>query len=65
MAGLRSGLFSEIFAMAFDTLRTSTQQGLRSPVGWVTVLGWLVLVLCVAAALLVLRGAGQRMEEYR
>jgi hypothetical protein len=42
-----------------------TQASLLGPVTWVTVLGWLLLVLCVGAAVLVLRGMGQRIEEYR
>ena len=42
-----------------------TQNSLLGPVGWVTVIGWLLLALCVAAAVLVLRGMGQRIEEYR
>jgi CHASE3 domain sensor protein len=44
---------------------TDTQNSLLGPVGWVTVIGWLLLGLCVAAAVLVLRGMGQRIEEYR
>jgi hypothetical protein len=42
-----------------------TQNSLLGPVGWVTGLGWLLLALCLAAAVLVLRGMGQRIEEYR
>jgi CHASE3 domain sensor protein len=44
---------------------TDTQNSLLGPVGWVTVIGWLLLALCLAAAVLVLRGMGQRIEEYR
>jgi hypothetical protein len=42
-----------------------TQASLLGPVTWVTVIGWLLLVLCVGAAVLVARGMGQRIEEYR
>ena len=42
-----------------------TQGSLLGPVTWVTVLGWVLLVLCLGAAVLVLRGLGQRIEEYR
>jgi hypothetical protein len=31
----------------------------------VTILGWLLLALCAGAAVLMLRGMGQRIEEYR
>jgi len=34
-------------------------------VTWVTILGWLLLALCAGAAVLMLRGMGQRIEEYR
>jgi hypothetical protein len=50
-------------ALANDKAQTSAS--LTAPIAWVTVLGWLLLALCVAAALLVLRGIGQRVEEYR
>jgi CHASE3 domain sensor protein len=43
----------------------NTQGSLLGPVTWVTVLGWVLLVLCVGAAVLMLRGMGQRIEEYR
>lgn len=45
--------------------RTDTQTALLGPVGWVTFLGWLLVVLCALAALLCIRGMGQRVEEYR
>lgn len=45
--------------------QADTQGSLVGPVVWVTILGWLVLVMCLAAAVLVLRGMGQRIEEYR
>jgi len=48
-----------------DRYGADTQSALRGPIVWVTVLGWLLLALCVTAALLVLRGMGQRIEEYR
>jgi hypothetical protein len=43
----------------------NTEGSLLGPVTWVTILGWLLLVMCLAAAALVLRGLGQRIEEYR
>jgi len=47
------------------TYSANTNGSLRGPIVWVTVLGWLLLVLCLAASLLVLRGMSQRIEEYR
>jgi CHASE3 domain sensor protein len=67
-SGSASAAFSAFDASLAKTLsasQTSTEAALLAPVTWVTVLGWLLLLLCLAAALLVLRGIGQRVEEYR
>jgi hypothetical protein len=48
-----------------EQYRTDTSNGLVGPVTWVTILGWVLLVLCAGAAVLMLRGMGQRIEEYR
>jgi hypothetical protein len=67
-AGSATALFNTFDARItadLDQGRAAMQSALLSPVGWVTILGWLLLVLCVAAALLVIRGMGQRIEEYR
>lgn len=57
--------FDAALSPQLDRYRTDTSSGLVGPVPWVTALGWVLLVLCVGAALLVLRGMGQRIEEYR
>ncbi len=60
--------FTSFAADADATLKTfssDTQSSLVGPVTWVTILGWLLLVLCAGAAILMLRGMGQRIEEYR
>ena len=48
-----------------DRYQAETQSSLVGPVLWVNIVGWLLLGLCVLAAALVLRGLGQRIEEYR
>jgi len=48
-----------------DEYSKATSAGLTGPVTLVTVLGWALLVLCLGAAILMLRGMGQRIEEYR
>jgi hypothetical protein len=48
-----------------EKYRTDTQGSLLGPVVWVNVLGWVLLVMCVVASVLVLRGMSQRIEEYR
>jgi hypothetical protein len=60
--------FTTFATDAENTLATysaNTNASLRGPIVWVTVLGWLLLLLCVAASLLVLRGMSERIEEYR
>ncbi|MEP6649810.1 MAG: hypothetical protein ABJA74_07830 [Lapillicoccus sp.] len=57
--------FDAAASTKLDQYRANTSSGLLGPVTWVTVLGWLLLVLCVGAAALMLRGVGQRIEEYR
>jgi CHASE3 domain sensor protein len=48
-----------------DQYKNDTSSGLVGPVTWVTILGWVLLVLCAGAAILMLRGMSQRIEEYR
>jgi CHASE3 domain sensor protein len=63
-----NGTFSAFTDKADATLAqysANTQGSLLGPVTWVTLLGWLLLLLCVAASVLVLRGMSQRIEEYR
>ena len=57
--------FTEDISARLADFGKATQQSLLGPVTWVTVLGWVLLVMCVAAAVLMLRGMGQRIEEYR
>ena len=57
--------FTADVASTLDQYRQDTQNSLLSPVTWVTIIGWALLLMCVAAAILVLRGIGQRIEEYR
>jgi hypothetical protein len=57
--------FTDDVSSTLDAFGKSTQSSLLGPVVWVTILGWLVLVMCLAAAVLVLRGMSQRIEEYR
>jgi len=52
-------------AAALKQFSAQTSASLTAPIAWVTALGWLLLALCVAAALLVLRGISERVEEYR
>jgi protein-S-isoprenylcysteine O-methyltransferase Ste14 len=63
-----NGTFTTFTSDADKTLNrysADTQSSLVGPVLWVNIVGWLLLVLCLLAALLVLRGMGQRIEEYR
>jgi CHASE3 domain sensor protein len=63
-----NGTFTTFTDKADATLgqySANTQGSLLGPVTWVTLLGWLLLLMCVAASVLVLRGMGQRLEEYR
>jgi hypothetical protein len=50
---------------SLDQYKQDTSSGLVGPITWVTILGWVLLVLCAGAAILMLRGMGQRIEEYR
>ena len=52
-------------ATALDSFAAQTSASLTAPVAWVTIVGWAFLAICVAAALLVLRGISERVEEYR
>src|SRR4029450_9922413 len=54
MAVMRSGLFTEIFAMAFDTLRTSK---MRSAL---TVLGVVIGITSIGGVTSLIRGFGAR-----
>jgi hypothetical protein len=64
-ANARFSTFTNDADATLGRYSADTQASLLGPVTWVTVLGWLLLVLCVGAAVLVLRGMGQRIEEYR
>jgi hypothetical protein len=67
-AGSANAAFSTFAADVDKSLQTfgdDTEKSLLGPVTWVTILGWLLLVLCAGAAVLMLRGMGQRIEEYR
>jgi hypothetical protein len=57
--------FDAAAAPKLDEYSKATSAGLTGPVTLVTVLGWALLVLCLGAAILMLRGMGQRIEEYR
>ena len=66
--GTANAAFSTFTADADKSLTAfgdDTSRSLLGPVTWVTILGWLLLVLCAGAAVLMLRGMGQRIEEYR
>jgi hypothetical protein len=66
--GTANAAFSTFAADADQSLKTfgdDTSRSLLGPVTWVTILGWLLLALCAGAAVLMLRGMGQRIEEYR
>jgi hypothetical protein len=67
-AGSANATFSTFAADADKSLKAfgdDTSTSLLAPVTWVTILGWLLLALCAGAAVLMLRGMGQRIEEYR
>ena len=57
MAGMRTGLFSEIFAMAFDTLRTSK---MRSAL---TVLGVVIGITSIVGMTSLIRGFDNSLRE--
>ena len=57
MAVMRSGLFSEIFAMAFDTLRTSK---MRSAL---TVLGVVIGITSIVGMTSLIRGFDNSLRE--
>lgn len=59
------GTFSDNVNTDLTASRADTDAALLGPVGWVTAAGWGLLVLCIGAALLVLRGVSQRADEYR
>jgi hypothetical protein len=66
--GTANAAFSTFATDADKSLKSfgdDTSRSLLGPVTWVTILGWLLLALCAAAAVLMLRGMGQRIEEYR
>ena len=66
--GSANATFSTFAADADASLKKfgdDTSSSLLGPVTWVTILGWLLLVFCAGAAVLMLRGMGQRIEEYR
>ena len=66
--GTANAAFSTFTADADQSLKAfgdDTSRSLLGPVTWVTILGWLLLALCAGAAVLMLRGMGQRIEEYR
>ncbi len=67
-AGTANAAFSTFdvaTGQALDADKAQTSASLTAPIAWVTVLGWALLALCIVAALLVLRGIGERVEEYR
>lgn len=64
-ANTRFATFTTDADKTLKTYSDNTEGSLLGPVTWVTILGWLLLVMCVAAAVLVLRGMAQRIEEYR
>jgi hypothetical protein len=57
--------FDTASSTSLDQYKKDTSSGLVGPVTWVTILGWVLLVLCAGAAILMLRGMTQRIEEYR
>ncbi len=57
--------FDTASATALKTFGAQTSASLTAPIAWVTVLGWALLLVCLGAALLVLRGMNERVEEYR
>jgi hypothetical protein len=57
--------FDTASAAALKTYGAQASASLTAPIAWVTVLGWALLLICVGAALLVLRGINERVEEYR
>lgn len=48
-----------------DSAQRAAADAITAPSTRTTVLGWALLLLCVGAAVLAVRGVGQRLEEYR
>ncbi|GAA1888483.1 hypothetical protein [Lapillicoccus jejuensis] len=48
-----------------DSAQTAAADAITAPGTRTTVLGWVLLLLCLGAAVLAVRGVGQRLEEYR
>ena len=57
--------FVDTVDRSLDAYQATASAAVTSPRTRTTVLGWALLVVCVAAAGLALRGFGQRLEEYR
>ena len=61
----RFDTFDQATASTLGVVSQDTSASLLEPRPWVTLAGWVLLVLCVAAALLALQGMNGRIEEYR
>ena len=57
--------FSQATADGLATYSQQTSDQVLAPRTAVTIVGWALLLLCLAAAGLAARGFGQRLEEYR
>ncbi|WP_411284943.1 hypothetical protein [Lapillicoccus sp.] len=64
-ANARFTAFTSQADQSLETFRAATQAKVTEPQTRVTVTGWVLLIICLAAALLALRGISQRLEEYR
>ena len=64
-ANARFTAFTSQADQSLETFRAATQAKVTEPQTRVTVTGWALLIICLAAALLALRGISQRLEEYR
>lgn len=66
--GSANALFTAFTTSAgrgLDTFSSETQARLDEPRTRTTIIGWALLVICLAAAGLAVRGVAQRLQEYR
>jgi hypothetical protein len=57
--------FTATSARDLGQLSNATQEQVSAPRARTTIAGWVLLLVCVGAALLAVRGISQRLEEYR
>ena len=60
-----SATFSDTATQALTVSAATTSDGVLAPRTVSTFAGWALLLICLVAAGLTLRGFGQRLEEYR